>query len=133
MTGLQQWEYLTVVWTYSAEQRTRALESSGVEAWAAEAASEETYWHFWETFYIWRPGAEKAETRDGWASDKKEKPLSTTQVLNDLGAEGWELVSEETDRSYVSRSQSSPIQGWGGSPISNPIRKRWTFKRQARQ
>ena len=53
------------------------------------------------------------------------------QVLNELGAEGWELVSEEADRSYVSRSDSSPIQGWGGSPISNPIRKRWTFKRPA--
>lgn len=131
MTEIQRWQYLTLSWTYSAEQRTLISGPPGLATSEVAAPGEATYWYFWETFYIWRPGAEKAETRDGWASDKKEKFLSTMQVLNELGAEGWELVSEEADRSYVSRSDSSPIQGWGGSPISNPIRKRWTFKRPA--
>jgi hypothetical protein len=51
--------------------------------------------------------------------------LELTNLLNELGSEGWELVSETV---YESSAASSPT-GWPNAQI--PIDIRWTFKRSS--
>jgi hypothetical protein len=83
------------------------------------------YFHFEYFWYIWHPGADEAEEREGWASDRPEA-TRLTDLLHEFGAEGWELVSAETTRSAATQKQF----GWLDTS-SFPIEQRWTFKRPA--
>jgi hypothetical protein len=132
------WEYLTLVWT------TNAAKRDGPAPWAeprvssgpslsplsrSVAGQEQTHWYVWQQFEIWRPRAEGAETRDGWASDRRDVRISANDMLNELGGEGWELVSSEADRNKLTPSSVFPVQGWPGTNVGEPIRKRWILKR----
>jgi hypothetical protein len=117
MNTRQAWEYLTLIWSYNCEQRQQADPAA------------DPHWDFWECMYVWRPEAETAETYDTRKPDDQGQKPSVLGLSNALGAEGWEMVGFESDRSRVSRSTSQGLQGWGTMPLSDPIRRRYFFKR----
>lgn len=97
------WEYLVLAWTMTATPPDAVS-----DAWRLEAS-----------FHIFRPGAGAAETRtyDG--------AYATTlgfELLNELGGEGWELVS-----SVVERNAVAPAQGYQTAGV--PIATTQIFKR----
>jgi hypothetical protein len=109
---LQRWEYLSVQRDYKTEQRVRQG-SSG----------EETYWHFEHFWSIWRPGASESENPEGWSTSRPDG-VGLVGLLSDLGAEGWELVSQVVLRSVI----TSHSFGWADSS-GTPIQMQWVFKR----
>jgi hypothetical protein len=105
MTGC--WEYAMVVWTYSVRRKKNTADQ----------------WAYRRDFYIWLPGATEADHRP--ISDSEDESISgpsRTDVLNELGALGWELVDRETTNSVLGKSH-----GW--FEASYPISTTWTFKR----
>lgn len=111
------WEYLTLVWAYNTERREQADPAA------------EPHWDFWECMYIWRPRAEKAETYDSREPDEHGRKPTVLDLSNKLGAEGWEMVGFESDRNRVHRSTTHGLQGWDYSPVGDPVRRRYLFKR----
>lgn len=110
------WEYLTLVWTSNMGRRE-------------PNAAGKPQWEFWECMNIWRPGAEKSEVHDTRKLDEQGRKPNVLDLLNRLGAEGWELVSVEADRSKIIRSSSHSLQGFEFMPVSDPVRRRYFFKR----
>jgi hypothetical protein len=90
------WEYLVVAWTLTATPS-----ADPAEPWTLDGA-----------FHISRPGVSGAETR---RYDGTQASTLGFELLNELGAEGWELVSNTVDRSTV-----APAQGYqtAGAPIA---------------
>ncbi|MGD0384573.1 MAG: hypothetical protein ABSB73_00400 [Solirubrobacteraceae bacterium] len=97
------WEYLVLSWAMTA---TPPDEVSAV--WRLEAS-----------FHIFRPGAMAAETR---TYDGTQASLLGFELLNELGGEGWELVS-----SVVERTAVAPAQGYQTAGV--PIATTQVFKR----
>ncbi len=94
---------------------------------ARKAIEEQTpgsTFRFNETFYLWRPGASEAEVRLAYSTDDPDTRRKTTimDILNELGAEGWELVT-----SVVTKSTVGPMDGW--ETAGYPITRGWTLKR----
>ena len=86
------WEYLVVAWNLTA---TAPLGPG--DAWRLDA-----------TYQIQRPGTPGVETRHYDAA------LPSTlgfDLLNELGADGWELVSNVVERSTVSAAQGYETAG----------------------
>jgi len=103
----QRWEYLTVIFRYEGEE-------VGPEM------------HTWtQTYLIYGPDGEE-EKRHIWSSEEgtSEAKITLTELLNELGEEGWELASETVLNSVV----LSKRQGF--SQVGVPISTRWIFKRQ---
>ena len=90
------WEYLIVAWSLTATPP-----ASPSEAWTLEGA-----------FHISRPGAYGAETS---RYDGAHASSLGFDLLNELGADGWELVGNTVERSAV-----APTQGYqtAGAPIA---------------
>jgi hypothetical protein len=99
------WEYLVVAWNLTATPP-----ASPAEAWTLEGA-----------FQISRPGVPDVETR---RYDAGQASTIGFDLLNELGADGWELVSSTVDRSTV-----APAQGYQTAGV--PIASTQTFKRPA--
>jgi len=97
------WEYLQVTWSLTATPP-----ASGAEAWRLDGA-----------FQISRPGVEGVETR---RYDATHASTASFDLLSELGAEGWELVSHVVDRSAV-----APAHGYQTAGI--PIASTQIFKR----
>ena len=97
------WEYLVLSWAMTA---TPPDEVSDV--WRLEAS-----------FHIFRPGAVVAETR---TYDGTQASMLGFELLNELGADGWELVS-----SVVERTAVAPAQGYQTAGV--PIATTQIFKR----
>ena len=119
------WEYLSLIQEKRTEKRMRPATFDPFDEHSRlrlDRPTEEVYWHQTHTFFIWRPGSKKAEERAGWSTDN-DKPGGALPVLNELGAEGWELV----DRSTVSSSSGSSRLGWAGAAW--PVEIIWTLKR----
>lgn len=101
------WEYLFVTWISK-----------------RETVKLDTYtWTY--TFWIKRPGSEEEEERLSWSSETKETTLALNELLNELGGEGWEMVSETVLDSVVFSSKH------GVESVGAPLRMRWNFKRPA--
>jgi hypothetical protein len=96
------WEYLVVAWNLTASAPT-----APGEAWRLEGV-----------FQISRPGA-VVETR---RYDGAQPSALGFELLNDLGAEGWEMIS-----SVVERSTVAPAQGYQTAGV--PIASTQVFKR----
>lgn len=73
----ERWEYMSVTWVSSTEKKGK---------------SKRTWKH---EYFISRPGQE-SETRESWSSEYAENKYKFTRVelLSELGAEGWELVTD---------------------------------------
>jgi hypothetical protein len=97
------WEYLQVTWSLTA-----TAPAGGTEQWRLEGA-----------FQIARPGVAGVETR---RYDATHASTASFDLLNELGAAGWELVSHVVDRSAV-----APAQGYQTAGI--PIASTQIFKR----
>ncbi|HEY1775741.1 MAG TPA: hypothetical protein VGG41_06235 [Solirubrobacteraceae bacterium] len=97
------WEYLTVAWTLTATPP-----SATSEAWGLVGSIQ-----------ISRPGEDGSDTRTYDAS-----VVSTIafDLLNELGADGWELVSHVVERSTVTQAQ-------GYQTVGVPISSTQIFKR----
>ena len=106
---IERWEYLMIVWEY--------------EAISLPGPTDNSKWRFKRDFYIWRPGATESDHRP--VSDTDDKELSgptVLELLNELGAEGWELVSATESESIIGRRRGWPETGY-------PVRREWTLKR----
>ena len=99
------WEYLVVDWSLT----------------ATAPVAPSTAWAFVGTFQIARPGAASAETR---TYDAALVSTMAFDLLNELGAEGWELVSN-----VVGRSAATAAQGY--QTVGVPIASTQIFKRPA--
>jgi hypothetical protein len=98
------WEYLVLSWAMTA---TPPDEVSDV-------------WRLDASFHIFRPGV-AAETR---SYDGTQASMLGVELLNELGSEGWELVS-----SVVERTAVAPAQGYETAGV--PIATTQIFKRPA--
>lgn len=93
-----EWEYMRV-WYLTSTEVSRPGQS---QTWSQE------YW-------ISRPGAEQEQLAAAG--------VDFDVLLNEFGAEGWELVSENTRDSVVIAEQ----RGWPN--VGTPVSIVWTFKR----
>jgi hypothetical protein len=93
---MTRWEYLQVGWSSTAEAKPPPARSGART-----------------DLRILRPGQETERLAPG-------RPL--LDVINDLGAEGWELVS-----GLVQSSRIAKLNNW--SEASTPVQMHWTFKR----
>jgi len=99
------WEYLVLSWAMTATP--------------PDAVSND--WRLEASFHIFRPGAVTAETR---TYDGTQPATLGFELLNELGAEGWELVSNVVERTAV-----APAQGYQTAGV--PIATTQIFKRPA--
>ena len=99
------WEYLVLAWAMTATPP-----DASSDAWRLDAS-----------FHIFRPGAASAETR---SYDGSQASTLGFELLNELGAEGWELVSSTVERTAV-----APAQGYQTAGV--PIATTQIFKRPA--
>jgi hypothetical protein len=99
------WEYLVVAWTLTATPPATAA-----DAWILQGA-----------FHISRPGVSGVETR---RYDGAQASTLMFDLLNEFGADGWELVSNVVERSTV-----APAQGYQTAGV--PIASTQIFKRPA--
>ena len=97
------WEYLVVAWSLTATPPPEASEAWGLQG----------------VFQISRPGTAEVETR---RYDGARSSALGFELLNELGAEGWELVSNTVERSAV-----APTQGYQTAGV--PIASTQIFKR----
>jgi hypothetical protein len=97
------WEYLQVSWSLT----------------ATPPASADEQWRLDGAFQISRPGVAGVETR---RYDATHASTAAFELLGELGADGWELVSHVVDRSAV-----APAQGYQTAGI--PIASTQIFKR----
>ena len=99
------WEYLVVAWNLTATPPTAASEAWGLVG----------------SFQISRPGAEGVETR---TYDATRVSTVAFDLLNELGAEGWELATHVVERSTVTQAQ-------GYETVGVPVASTQIFKRPA--
>jgi hypothetical protein len=99
------WEYLVLSWAMTATPPDDVYNE-----WRLEAS-----------FHIFRPGALSAETR---SYDGTQPSTLGFELLNELGAEGWELVSNVVERTAV-----APAQGYQTAGV--PVATTQIFKRPA--
>jgi hypothetical protein len=91
------WEYLALIWWWTFTWN-EATKSGSTQA----------------GYHLWRPGTSEPENFDA--------STSWLDLVNGLGAEGWELVSAVVPSSIVGQEQ-----GW--PKASRPIRRHYIFKR----
>ena len=102
------WEYMSVTWIYSTTNQNTVAPTT----WKGE-------------YSIARPGQPR-ETRLSYDStDKGAETTGIDALLNELGADGWELVSE----TVMDTTIFSSLHGWSDS--GTPTQMRWSLKRRA--
>lgn len=99
------WEYLLVAWNLTATPPSTA---SGP-------------WGLLGSIQISRPGTAGVETR---TYDASQVSTIAFDLLNELGAEGWELASHLVERSTVTQAQ-------GYQTVGVPVGSTQIFKRPA--
>lgn len=109
---MERWEYMAIHWLYSSRFVPGSAPDKEEQQWRGE-------------YFLRRPGAE-IETH--LQHDFGEEPkVSFLDLLAELGAEGWELVSETA----LSAAAVTGTHGW--SDVGMPIEIRWTLKRRGTQ
>lgn len=105
----ERWEYMQVEWVATTSRKM--IDGSPRQTHRSEIE-------------IAAPGEEK-EIRLSYDSENPEAQTENLlQVLNELGAEGWELIGE-----VVSESIIAPKSGW--PQVGMPIRTQYLLKRPA--
>jgi hypothetical protein len=106
----ERWEYATVIWSLSVSKKEFPVQGS---EWAVR-----------KDLHIWLPGTEQSDHRP--ISDSEDDSISgprNLDVMNELGADGWELACRETTGSAVG------ISTYGWPEASFPVATTWHFKR----
>lgn len=105
------WEYAVLEWSYETHG-TVVEREVGVGSRVSTASSRDvSYRHLWRIRY---PGGEPQPVVG--------EDVSLGGVLNELGREGWELVSE-----VVMDRSAAPVRGWPRADV--PVSVRYTLKR----
>jgi hypothetical protein len=114
------WEYAFITWTQEAHQITRAdpeyrqLSAEVHTQWEREGWA--FFWWYEQRFSIHVSGAAKADIRQAWtAAEDHRANVNLLEILNELGTDGWELVSYGVLSSAIGgdhgpRTAGSPIQ-----------------------
>jgi hypothetical protein len=124
----QQWEYASVVWVDATRKITKAdpeferLSDAVKREWSSKEWP--YYWWSEQTFYIWLPDAKESDKRLSWETTDDDYRETFLDVLNELGAEGWEVVSNNVRNSAMGRS-------YGRETTSFPTRVHTLLKRPA--
>jgi hypothetical protein len=116
----RRWEYLTFSLQRKVERKTRVKVPQ-----RPPFDEEEEYWAYTNIICIWLPGAEEADERLAWSSEESDQTRTNVlTVLNELGAEGWELVSRVIQSNAMGKSNLGwTTAGW-------PIETVWSMKRE---
>jgi hypothetical protein len=121
----QKWEYASVTWTETARKITKSdpeferLSSEVQQEWNSKGWG--FYWWKTHTFYIKLPGATEADSRVSWETTEEHR-FSRLEILNELGADGWEVTSSEVQYNALGPS-------YGRETTSFPIRIYMLLKR----
>ena len=107
----QKWEYLILDWIYSVENLPSTPAGRNQYAYTSD-------------LHIWRPGAEEADIRPLWSSTDSSVSGNVLDVLNELGAEGWEIATH-----VISDTILGPKDKW--AEVGYPIRTQRILKRPA--
>ncbi len=121
----ERWEYLSATWVLKSHEEAKTPAGRNGYSYAKD-------------LHIWHPGRREAEVRPLWSAENtgwREWPTTDDElvgpavlaILNELGAEGWELVGEMTVNSNVAAN----AEDW--KEVGQPVRHQWTFKRRAGQ
>ena len=122
----QRWEYASVIWTEVIRKITRLdpefkrLSPEVHEEW--DQNSWRFYWWKTQTFYIWLPDADEADTRLAWETTDDDYRVAGLDIFNELGADGWEMVSSTVRNSGLGPSS-------GRETTSFPTQVNTLFKR----
>jgi hypothetical protein len=111
-----QWEYASVLWASKARKITKGdpewqLLSADVRQQYA-ANNWQFYWWVEHTYTIWLPGAAEADIRPSWSTGDTSHQTSNLDILNELGAEGWEAVSHIVRSSAMGPSLGRDTTGF---------------------
>lgn len=114
----QPWEYKAVLWVSSAELRNEGRHPSGAI---------KKKWYYRSEFQIHEGGREldRRLNHSTYGEDEGAETVNIQDLLAELGAEGWELVSESVLNSVI----VDKSEGW--SQVGIPITIRWMLKRPA--
>jgi hypothetical protein len=122
---MARWEYLRVV----REQHIELRDPSGQvieDHTVAQGADPKNHFHHQHQFFIQRAGSDETEKRRGWESGATEGYTRLMDLLDELGADGWELIGETTT---INRLNPIGTFGWTRTTVSQPLAQVWTFKR----
>jgi hypothetical protein len=123
----ERWEYATVAWTDKTKRITKADPEYHQLPAKVQAQWEELGWNHYgwreQTYFIWFPGATKADERQAWRAGEDEYKVKFVDVMNELGADGWEAVTHVVQASAVGPNL-------GHDPAGYPIRAQVLLKRR---
>jgi hypothetical protein len=105
------WEYAVLEWSYEAYGKVAESQMGIGQSVSTAPSADWSYRHSWRVRY---PGLEPQQLAG--------EDVSLGGVLNNLGHEGWELVSE-----VVMDRAAAPARGWPRADI--PVSVRYTLKR----
>ena len=122
------WEYASIVWVDEVRKITKTdpeferLPDEMKRKW--ERLDWKNYpWRI-QKFHIWLPRSTEADIRVAWEAFDDGYRISQLDILNELGADGWEVVSQDV-------LDSAMGSGYGRETTSFPIRTRTLLKRHA--
>jgi hypothetical protein len=114
----ERWEYKLIVWSSVTETRGEP---------GTYPSGESKRKIFWRSQFKITTAGEEPETRLNYSNhdeDEGRDRHSIENLLNEFGAEGWELVSEAVlDNTIVSNHA-----GW--PKVGTPVEVRWIMKRR---
>ncbi len=118
-----QWEYMLVIWMDEFRYKERE-----VPDYTKGGTKKEFFDRRWEhTLYVMRPGSRDIDRRISYSSEDARMVdgwvFGAIELFNELGREGWELVSE-VPRGAAIRSELN-----GYIDASEPIKAAYWFKR----
>jgi hypothetical protein len=81
--------------------------------------------HWWreQAYEIWLPGATEADRRISWSTADPRHKINALEILNELGAQGWELVTSAASYTAI----DSGVFGW--DTVGTPVQVTLTLKR----
>jgi hypothetical protein len=113
----ERWEYKLISWA-SATQAVQGTPPSGM-------VNPKKY--LWKNEFVIKGPGEELESRLGYSDYEEDTGARTVKIqdlLNEFGAEGWELISETILDTTIVGNHA----GW--SKIGTPVEIRWILKRR---
>ena len=107
------WEYAAIAWNDSVKKITPKDPEWKRLPLDTQASYDGGWWRE-QKFYVYFPRDPKPKVRTAWTTADTEYRANLLEILNELGAEGWEVVTDTVTASAV-----GPRLGWdeAGFPI----------------